>query len=211
MGGGLVPFLPLPGQIHCPRMVREGRLVHVPRPGGGSYGSGGIMQQRWNAAVEMREPLLARWCEESSEVCALVEGGVVFARSRSYDELSGLEPELLQRTLDLAGGCIGEEWEDDAGAWFSLRGRRLVQGGPVFVRVFGPAVIRAKIGASGQRPLSRREAQCLAIALEGHENRAIATLLGLQPETVKVHLRSAYKKLAAGGRAEILARLVEAG
>jgi DNA-binding CsgD family transcriptional regulator len=97
-------------------------------------------------------------------------------------------------------------WEDDG--WLVARSVSLGATEPQVVHLYGPAVVRARLLDEQSGALSRREAECLSIALEGHENTAIATRLGLRPETVKVHLRSAYRKLSSSGRSDLLARLV---
>lgn len=55
------------------------------------------------------------------------------------------------------------------------------------------------------RGLSRREAQVAAIAAEGDGNAEIAAELFLSPNTVKRHLRSAYRKLGVRQRTGLLA------
>ncbi|WP_373044708.1 helix-turn-helix transcriptional regulator [Vulgatibacter sp.] len=100
----------------------------------------------------------------------------------------------------------GDAWLDDG--WLVGRASVLTGSVLVLVQLFGPAVVRARVARLYRTSLSGREGECLALALEGAENGAIAGRLGVRPETVKVHLRNAYRKLNAGGRAEILARLV---
>jgi DNA-binding CsgD family transcriptional regulator len=100
-----------------------------------------------------------------------------------------------------------EAWLDDG--WLVARASVLPGSVLTLVELFGPSVVRARVARTYETGLSAREAECLALALEGAENGRVADRLGVRPETVKVHLRNAYRKLRAGGRAEILARLVE--
>ena len=48
--------------------------------------------------------------------------------------------------------------------------------------------------------LSRREAQVLGLIARGYENEEIAAQLGVTVNTVKVYIRSAYKKIGVERR-----------
>ncbi len=50
--------------------------------------------------------------------------------------------------------------------------------------------------------LSRREAEILALLVEGRTNKEIAIALDLQEITIKVHLRNVYRKIGAANRAQ---------
>jgi DNA-binding NarL/FixJ family response regulator len=57
---------------------------------------------------------------------------------------------------------------------------------------------------SGNKPLSHRERQVLALLLKGKQNKVIASELRMQEGTVKVHLRSVMRKLGVRNRLEIV-------
>jgi DNA-binding CsgD family transcriptional regulator len=50
--------------------------------------------------------------------------------------------------------------------------------------------------------LTRRELEVLRLGADGASNREIAARLWLSPETVKFHLRNAYRKLGVGNRSD---------
>jgi DNA-binding CsgD family transcriptional regulator len=60
-----------------------------------------------------------------------------------------------------------------------------------------PSVLR---NGAERLALSHREREVLRLAVTGHTNGEIATMLFLAESTVKSHLSSAYRKLGAGGR-----------
>ncbi len=55
-------------------------------------------------------------------------------------------------------------------------------------------------------PLTRRELEVLRRLPGLHDNRDIASDLGVSANTVKTHLRSIYRKLDAGDRRDAVAR-----
>ena len=60
-------------------------------------------------------------------------------------------------------------------------------------------------------PLTPREVEVLVIVAEGATNAAVASRLGLRPETVKAYLRAAMRKLGARTRGEAVAVARRAG
>lgn len=50
--------------------------------------------------------------------------------------------------------------------------------------------------------VSEREAEILALITQGRSNASISTLVHLSPNTVKTHIRSAYRKIGATNRVE---------
>lgn len=155
--------------------------------------------------------LLEEICTGSNQPCALLDpAGSVVASSALFAAVAEREGRLgaLLVGAPATVASTQEAWLDDG--WLVARIRALPGTVLVSVQLFGPAVVRARVARTYRTSLSVREGECLALALEGAENGAVADRLGVRPETVKVHLRNAYRKLGAGGRAEILARLVAA-
>jgi DNA-binding CsgD family transcriptional regulator len=54
----------------------------------------------------------------------------------------------------------------------------------------------------GERPLTTREREILALVAAGDSTRAIAERLGIAPGTVKVHLTSIYRKIRVQNRVQ---------
>ena len=63
----------------------------------------------------------------------------------------------------------------------------------------------------GSKGLSSREAEVLAIAAKGSNNREIAAALGLSENSVKMFLKRAFFKLGAANRAEAVQLVVRRG
>lgn len=63
----------------------------------------------------------------------------------------------------------------------------------------------------GSKGLSSREAEVLAIAAKGSNNREIAAALGLSENSVKMFLKRAFFKLGASNRAEAVQLAVRRG
>jgi len=59
------------------------------------------------------------------------------------------------------------------------------------------------------QPLSYREKQIVALVMRGRTNREIADELYLAESTVKTHLSSAFRKLDARSRAEVVNRITD--
>ncbi len=54
------------------------------------------------------------------------------------------------------------------------------------------------------KPLSEREIEVARVAANGLSNEEIGTVLGIDPQTVKVHLRSVFKKMGIARRNMLL-------
>jgi DNA-binding NarL/FixJ family response regulator len=64
-----------------------------------------------------------------------------------------------------------------------------------------PADVQARLDAGAmQRSLSKREVEVLELVLEGSRNKEIAAALAISQETVRVHLRTIFTKLAVHDR-----------
>lgn len=59
--------------------------------------------------------------------------------------------------------------------------------------------------------LSRREAEILALLVDGRTNKEIAICLDLQEITIKVHLRNVYRKIGAANRAQAVRIAMSSG
>lgn len=75
----------------------------------------------------------------------------------------------------------------------------------------GVTVVRESVvrGAGGR--LSPREAQALERIAQGETNDQAAAALGVSPETIKTHLRHAFRKLGVRNRTEAVTAYLEAG
>lgn len=152
--------------------------------------------------------LLDELCRSSTHPCAVLDpAGRVVSSSPLFAVVADREPRLGALLASApARASNGEEaWLDEG--WLVCRAVALAGTLLTVVQLYGPAVVRARVDRIYRVPLSAREGECLALALEGAENGAVASRLGVRPETVKVHLRNAYRKLDASGRADILSRL----
>ncbi|MGC7093404.1 LuxR C-terminal-related transcriptional regulator [Amycolatopsis lurida] len=70
---------------------------------------------------------------------------------------------------------------------------------------------RPASGPRAQMPLSRREYQVLQLIAEGMENSAIAKVLYLSVETVRTHVKSILRKLAARDRTHAVTTAFRSG
>jgi DNA-binding CsgD family transcriptional regulator len=69
---------------------------------------------------------------------------------------------------------------------------------------FNPPAEDEKAAATISHPLlSKRELEIVTLILKGHSTYSIAAVLGLSPNTVKVHRRQAYAKLNISSQAEL--------
>jgi len=59
--------------------------------------------------------------------------------------------------------------------------------------------------------LSERESEILVLIAEGHTNVEIAAALHLSPNSIKTHIRSAYRKLGVERRAQAVKRVLDVG
>ncbi|SDC86652.1 LuxR C-terminal-related transcriptional regulator [Actinokineospora iranica] len=68
-----------------------------------------------------------------------------------------------------------------------------------------------RVPDSAQQPLSRREFQVLQLIADGLENQAIAKILYVSVETVRTHVKSILRKLAARDRTHAVAVAFRSG
>jgi DNA-binding NarL/FixJ family response regulator len=74
----------------------------------------------------------------------------------------------------------------------------------------GLSVVPSALRNGAQRlAFSHREREVLRLAVTGHTNCEIASMLFLAESTVKSHLSSAYRKLGAGGRSEAASMILD--
>ena len=112
--------------------------------------------------------------------------------------LSGTTDPLLVRSA-LANGAVG--WIPKTMPPSSLiHALRLMAGGQRFV----PPELLDNLPQQG---LSEREAQVALLLAQGHADKIIAERLGIEPSTVKVHVRRVLKKSGAGNRAQYAAMI----
>lgn len=64
--------------------------------------------------------------------------------------------------------------------------------------------------SKNQEELTERESQVLKLLLEGQSNKAIAVQLFIEATTVKMHLRSLFRKFAVSNRTELVVKAIRA-
>jgi DNA-binding CsgD family transcriptional regulator len=62
----------------------------------------------------------------------------------------------------------------------------------------------------GKSHLTEREAQVMRLILQGHSSKAIALILDISPDTVKVHRKRCYFKLQVTSQAELFSLFINA-
>lgn len=73
------------------------------------------------------------------------------------------------------------------------------------------AVLTERVDLPGLNLLSRREKQIMRLLLDGLSNQQMADELGLEVQTIKVHVRNTLRKLNAKGRADAVAKVLRTG
>ncbi|MBB1158164.1 MULTISPECIES: helix-turn-helix transcriptional regulator [Amycolatopsis] len=95
----------------------------------------------------------------------------------------------------------------DLRVWRGRDGRAFTEADARVFRSFGDLVARVwpREAPSGQKPLSRREAQVAALVADGYSDKQIAAALGIAPPTLRTHLSNAFAKTGAPNRAALAA------
>jgi two-component system response regulator DesR len=106
----------------------------------------------------------------------------------------------------MASGAVGFLLKDAPGAELAAAIRRVVAG----ERVVDPDLALAALSA-GDNPLTNRERDVLAAALDGASIADLATRLALSEGTVRNHLSAAIQKLGVRNRLEAARRAEEQG
>lgn len=71
--------------------------------------------------------------------------------------------------------------------------------------------VSSRVGAAVTRwELSRRQAEVLALVIEGHPNASIATILGIATRTVEVHVSALLERLHVENRSALVSRVLGA-
>jgi DNA-binding NarL/FixJ family response regulator len=92
--------------------------------------------------------------------------------------------------------------------------QRVLDGGVVLPATLSSAAAAASpesrdpLGALG---LSPRQAEVLALLVEGHTNKAICRALGLSPSTVKTHLETIFRRLEVRSRTQAVVAVARLG
>jgi DNA-binding CsgD family transcriptional regulator len=81
----------------------------------------------------------------------------------------------------------------------------------VHLIAFAPAGWPEDDGPQPVPSLTRREAELLALAADGHSGLQLAEKLVLSPATIKTHFKNIYKKLEAQNRAAAVAKAMRLG
>ena len=110
----------------------------------------------------------------------------------------------LKRALD--AGALGAMVKDSAHAELIDAIRATARG----ERTLSPA-IRSQLRSSTPQPdLTPRQIEILSYVAKGLNNREIAPLIGIGPDCVKAHLKTAFARLGAASRSEAVALAVHA-
>ena len=109
------------------------------------------------------------------------------------------DSEDLKRALD--AGALGAMVKDSAHAELIDAIRATARG----ERTLSPA-IRSQLRSSTPQPdLTPRQLEILSYVAKGLNNREIAPLIGIGPDCVKAHLKTAFARLGATSRSEAVA------
>lgn len=109
------------------------------------------------------------------------------------------DSEDLKRALD--AGALGAMVKDSAHAELIDAIRATARG----ERTLSPA-IRSQLRSSTPQPdLTPRQIEILSYVAKGLNNREIAPLIGIGPDCVKAHLKTAFARLGATSRSEAVA------
>ena len=110
----------------------------------------------------------------------------------------------IKRALD--SGALGAMVKDSAHAELINAIRATARG----ERTLSPA-IRNQLRSSAPKPdLTPRQLEILSYVAKGLNNREIAPLIGIGPDCVKAHLKTAFARLGAASRSEAVAIAVHA-
>ena len=105
----------------------------------------------------------------------------------------------LKRALD--AGALGAMVKDSAHAELIDAIRATARG----ERTLSPA-IRSQLRSSAPQPdLTPRQIEILSYVAKGLNNREIAPLIGIGPDCVKAHLKTAFARLGVASRSEAVA------
>lgn len=138
------------------------------------------------------EVIILSMYEEEEYIVAAVQAGAT-----GYI-LKDISPEELVRTIEVvhSGGSLIQPG----------LARKLLK------RVASPSASKAPEGKKGTpRELSEREMEILQLVAEGRSNKEIGEILVISDKTVKAHLRSIFRKLEVGDRAEAVAHAMRKG
>jgi DNA-binding CsgD family transcriptional regulator len=80
-----------------------------------------------------------------------------------------------------------------------------------FAALLSMILTRVTVGHACTPPLAPREHQVAHLAANGRSNRAIASELGVTPETVKQTLRRVFRKVSVASRTELAAHYARRG
>lgn len=142
-----------------------------------------------------------RITDEAGVFLALPDGAVlVYSVTRRHGSpvFAPSEVALLRALAPLIAALARRHW---AGVDLGF--------GPVAGADGAPDPIAAALAALGEHVLSQRQRQVVALVLKGHSTEAIAMMLDISADTVKVHRRHAYAKLGISSQAELFAMFLD--
>lgn len=128
----------------------------------------------------------------------------VAAFRAGFSERVGAEAYLVAPLYGPSGAAAGtlHLWRKRGEATFTSADRVLAT---AFVAVLSMILARRSRATPALQKLAPREHQVARLAATGRTNRAIASELGVAPETVKQTLRRVYRKVSVGSRTELAA------
>lgn len=150
------------------------------------------------------------------EHCAAVRDTDVHARAAcsafhaGFSERLGAQAYLVAPLYSHDGGSVGtlHLWRRRDAPMFTEADR--VQA-TAFAALLSMILARTTLAVIPAQRLAPREHQVARLAVNGHTNRAIASQLGVAPETVKQTLRRVFRKVSVASRTELAAHYARRG
>jgi DNA-binding NarL/FixJ family response regulator len=119
-----------------------------------------------------------------------------------------LIPAYLQRITAIGGGIgyLGKDTYDDTDAIITAL-RRTAAGDVVIDKMLTAAMMKIPRIQRMLQPLTRRQNEVMSYVAQGHSNKAIANLMGVQESTVATTLNDTFKKLGITQSASVNKRV----
>lgn len=165
-------------------------------------------RQRWRHHDPIYREALAQHAAvrdsdvHSQNACAAFKAG--------FSERLGAVSYVVAPIYGQDGGCTGtlHLWRRRASPPFNAAERVQAM---AFTGLLSMILTRVSFGTEAAPRLAPREHQVAQLAASGHTNRAIASELGVAPETVKQTLRRVFRKVSVASRTELAAHYARRG